>query len=160
MFGTLRVLKCHRCELNFLYDLHHGHAVDEQTYLLKMFKSTIDGGLWGDFIAMFWISKYLQHLIYVWSKNNGQIMVKVEYQYDVSILNIVYANNHFEPLNISNNNFNEHDKLTIQRFQMKNEENHVGMNVPKIYKYNESNYMIQKFQMNEKTNNSNQIATK
>jgi hypothetical protein len=91
-------------------------------------------------------------------------MVKIKDQYDASILNIVYGNNHFEPLDIYNDIFNEHDKLTTQRFQMKkknnNEKNHIGMNVPKICKYNELNNMIQIFQMNKKTNNSNQIATK
>jgi hypothetical protein len=38
---------------------------------------------------------HLQHQIYVWNKNNGQILVKVRDQYDVSILNIIYRNNHF-----------------------------------------------------------------
>jgi hypothetical protein len=36
-----------------------------------------NGGLWGDFIAMFWISKYLQHSIHVWNKSNGKIMSKL-----------------------------------------------------------------------------------
>jgi hypothetical protein len=37
----------------------------------------------------------LQPQTYVWNKNNGQILVKIRDQYDVSILNIVYGNNHF-----------------------------------------------------------------
>jgi hypothetical protein len=36
-----------------------------------------NGGLWGDFIAMFWISKYLQRSIHVWNKSNGRIMSKL-----------------------------------------------------------------------------------
>lgn len=88
--GMLKALKCHRCELNFefLYDLHHRHVIDEQKYLQKTFESIIDGGLWGDFIVVFWISNYLQHQIYVWNNNNGLILVKVGDQYDASILNI------------------------------------------------------------------------
>ncbi len=65
--GMLKALKCHRHEFNFeiLYDLHHRHVIDEQKYLQKTFKFIIDGGLWGDFIVVFWISKYMQHQIYV-----------------------------------------------------------------------------------------------
>jgi len=83
-------------KFKFLYDLHHRHVIDEQKYLPKKFKSIIDGGLWGDFIVVFWISKYLQHQIYVWKKNNGQILVKVGDEYDASILNTIYGNNHFD----------------------------------------------------------------
>jgi hypothetical protein len=36
-----------------LYDLHGGQANDEQTYIQKMLMSTFDGGLWGNFIAIF-----------------------------------------------------------------------------------------------------------
>jgi len=51
------------------------YAIDEQTYLQKTFKSSIDGGSYNDFTIMFW-KKYLQHSIYVWNKNNGRVMVK------------------------------------------------------------------------------------
>ncbi len=30
--------------------------------------------LWGDFIAIFWITKYLQRLIYIWNKILKHIM--------------------------------------------------------------------------------------
>jgi len=48
-------LECRRRKLKFeiLHDLHHGNANDEETYILKMSISTIDGGLWGDFIAIY-----------------------------------------------------------------------------------------------------------
>ncbi len=39
--------------------------------------ATNNGGLWGDFTVIYWISQYLQQATYVWNKNNGQIMVKV-----------------------------------------------------------------------------------
>jgi hypothetical protein len=52
------------------------YAIDEQTYLQKALRSSIDGGSYNDFTTMFWILKYLQHSIYVWNKNNGQVMVK------------------------------------------------------------------------------------
>ncbi len=52
------------------------YAIDEQTYLQKALRSSIDGGSYNDFTTMFWILKYLQHSIYVWNKNNGRVMVK------------------------------------------------------------------------------------
>ncbi len=55
-----------------------------------------NGGLWGDFTAIYWISQYLQQSIYVWNKNNGQIMVKVGDNMNGITLNIVYGNDHFE----------------------------------------------------------------
>jgi len=37
----------------------------------KMLILVGNGGLWGDFIVLFWILKYLQHPSHVWNKNNG-----------------------------------------------------------------------------------------
>jgi hypothetical protein len=76
---TSKVLECHRHELKFenSHDLHHGQAIDEQSYIQKNVDIYNNGGLWGDYTLVFWISNYLQHLIHVWNKNNGQIMVKV-----------------------------------------------------------------------------------
>jgi hypothetical protein len=53
--GTPKVLKCCRQELNFefLHDLHHGKTNDEESYIQKMFVSTIDGGLWSDFTTIY-----------------------------------------------------------------------------------------------------------
>jgi hypothetical protein len=59
--------------------------------------------LWGDFIAMFWISKYLQRSIRICNKNNRTIMSKlVGNEYNTDILRIVYGNNHFEPTTMHN----------------------------------------------------------
>jgi hypothetical protein len=33
------------------------------------------GGLWGDFIAIFWIEKYLQKLFYVWNKISKHVLM-------------------------------------------------------------------------------------
>jgi hypothetical protein len=77
--GTPKALKCRRSKLNFefLHDLHHGNANEEETYIKKMSISTIHGGLWGDFTTIFWIFECLHCLIHVWNKRNGWIMVKI-----------------------------------------------------------------------------------
>ncbi len=84
----------------------------------KKVRSSIDGGSYNDFTTMFWILKYLQHSIDVWNKNNGGIMLKIWDQQDVSILEIIYGNKHFEPINIYNEIVNEHITLIIQRFKI------------------------------------------
>jgi len=72
-----------------------------KTYKQKMSIHLANGGLWGDFIVMFWISKYLQHSIHVWNKSNGKIMSKlVGNEYNTKILHIVYG--HFEPTTMHN----------------------------------------------------------
>jgi hypothetical protein len=61
--------------------------------------SALNGGLWGYLIAIYWISHYLQRLIYVWNKNNNYKMVKVWDKINGNTLHIVYGKNHFEPTN-------------------------------------------------------------
>jgi hypothetical protein len=61
-----------------LRDLHRGKTNYEKSYIKNLSISALDGGLWGDFITIYWISKYLDCSIYVWNKRNDQIMVKVE----------------------------------------------------------------------------------
>jgi len=53
--GTPKTLKCCRQELNFefLHDIHHGNANDEETYIKKMSMWMIDGGWWGDFTTIY-----------------------------------------------------------------------------------------------------------
>lgn len=82
--------------------MHHGQANDEKSYIQQMSKFGIEGGLWKDFIAIYWVSKYSQCSIHVWNKNNGQIMMKV----GNAILNIVYGNIHFEPTHLFDNDSN------------------------------------------------------
>ncbi len=57
--------------------MHHGQANDEKSYIQQMSKFGIEVGLWGYFIAIYWVSKYSQCSIHVWNKNNGQIIMKV-----------------------------------------------------------------------------------
>jgi hypothetical protein len=45
-------------------------------------------------------------------------MLKIWDQQDVSILEIIYGNKHFEPINIYNEIVNEHITLIIQRFKI------------------------------------------
>jgi hypothetical protein len=76
---TFKTLECCRRNLKFEFwhDLHHGKPNDEKNYIFKMSISTIDGGLWGDFITIYWIFEYLHRSIHVWNKINGRIMVKI-----------------------------------------------------------------------------------
>jgi hypothetical protein len=96
--GTHEAIECHRRELafKFLSNLHGGQMNDEDSYITKMSMSACDGGLWGDFTTIFWLSQYLQHPIYIWNKTNAQIMMKVGNDYETQILNIIYDNSHFE----------------------------------------------------------------
>ncbi len=43
----------------------------------KMSLSALNGGLWGDFTDVYWISHYLKCAIHVWNKSNDHIMVKI-----------------------------------------------------------------------------------
>jgi hypothetical protein len=53
--GMLQALECCQCELNskFLHDLHHGKATYENIYIQKMSLPALNGGLWGDFSAIY-----------------------------------------------------------------------------------------------------------
>jgi hypothetical protein len=68
--------QCHIQKLNssFLFDLHQGMVTNEHQYLTKMALSVNMGGLWGDFIAIFYIVEYLQRPIYIWNKISKCIM--------------------------------------------------------------------------------------
>jgi len=57
-----------------LFDLHQGMVINEHQYVTKMALNASMGGLWGDFTAMFWITKYLQRSIYIWNKVSKHIM--------------------------------------------------------------------------------------
>jgi hypothetical protein len=53
--------QCHIQELNpsFWFDLNQNMVPNEHQYVTKMVLSANMGGLWGDFIVIFWIAKYL-----------------------------------------------------------------------------------------------------
>jgi hypothetical protein len=44
---------------SFLFDLHQGMVANEHQYVIKMILCAMIGGLWGDFITIFWIVEYL-----------------------------------------------------------------------------------------------------
>jgi len=48
------------------------------------------GGLWGDFIAIFWIIEYLQKLIYIWNNVSKRIMFRCGMHFQSMLLHIVY----------------------------------------------------------------------
>jgi hypothetical protein len=49
-------------------------VTNEHQYVTKMALSASMGSLWGDFIAIFWIIKYLQMPIYIWNQVSKHIM--------------------------------------------------------------------------------------
>jgi hypothetical protein len=56
------------------------------------------GGLWGDFITIFWITKYLQRPIYTWNKISKHIMSRCGMDFQSIPLHILYSFQHFEPI--------------------------------------------------------------
>ncbi len=104
----------------FLHNLHHGQANDEKNYIQQMSKFGIEGGLWGDFIAIYWVSKYSQCSIHVWNKNNGEIMMKVGNENGNEIFYILYGNNHFELTHLFDNDSNN---MNISRNTIDNDRN-------------------------------------
>ncbi len=81
-----------------MHDLHCGETTDEITYIQKMSLHALNGGLWGDFIVIYYISIYLQLPIHIWNKNNCWIMMKAGNENANHMLNIIYVNNHFKPI--------------------------------------------------------------
>jgi hypothetical protein len=63
-----------------------------------MSQSATIGGLWGDFIAIFLITKYLQQPIYVGNKDSNRIMCKCGLDYQMDTSRIACSNQHFEPI--------------------------------------------------------------
>jgi beta-lactamase superfamily II metal-dependent hydrolase len=53
--------QCQIQELNFsfLFNLHQGMVANKHQYVTKMTLHVMIGGLWGDFITIFWIAEYL-----------------------------------------------------------------------------------------------------
>ncbi len=63
-----------RIKSKFLGDLHQGMVTNEHQYVTKMALNASMGGLWKDFIAIFWLTKYLQRPTYIWNKVSKHIM--------------------------------------------------------------------------------------
>jgi hypothetical protein len=59
---------------SFLFDLHQGMVTNENQYVTKMALCAMIGGLWANFITIFWIAENLQKPIYIWNKISKRIM--------------------------------------------------------------------------------------
>jgi len=75
LLNTKKVQQCRiqKLNLNFLFDLHRNMVTNEHQYVTKTALSASMGGLWRDFIAIFWIVEYLQRPIYIWIKVSKRI---------------------------------------------------------------------------------------
>ena len=60
--------------------------------------SASNGGLWGDFTAIKWISDYLRKPIYVWLKNSARIISISGQEFELEPLHLAFGNSHFEPI--------------------------------------------------------------
>jgi len=49
-----------KLNLSFLFDMYQSMVIYEHQYVTKMTLNVSMGGLWGDFIVIFWITEYLQ----------------------------------------------------------------------------------------------------
>ena len=60
--NTPKARETHIMELNkeFLIDIHNRKIINKNEYIKKMSLSATNGGVWGDFTAIKWISKYLK----------------------------------------------------------------------------------------------------
>ncbi len=56
--GTPKVMECHTRELTFEFcqDLHGGEVNEQESYIEKTSMLKFDVGLWGNYIAILWIS--------------------------------------------------------------------------------------------------------
>jgi hypothetical protein len=63
------------------------------------------GGLWGDFTTIFWITEYLQRLIYIWNKVSKQIMSQCGMDFQSIPLHITYSFQHFKLIQYVNSLF-------------------------------------------------------
>jgi hypothetical protein len=64
---------------------------NEHQYVTKMALSASMGGLWGDFIAIFWIAKYLRKPIYICNKISKRIMSRCGMDFQSILFYIMYS---------------------------------------------------------------------
>jgi hypothetical protein len=99
LMQTPFAMRCRKLKLylEFLHDLHNGQISTKETHFNKMLQTAINGGLWGDFATIFWISQYLQRPIYVWCKTSARIMMKCGEEYKLTFfMHLAFGNQHFE----------------------------------------------------------------
>jgi hypothetical protein len=82
-----------------------------------MSQSATIGGIWGDFIAIFWITKYLQRPINVGNIDSNRIMCKCGLDYQMDTLHIACSNQHFEPIESTCDIRNTQLQFETQNFQ-------------------------------------------
>jgi hypothetical protein len=94
------------------------------------------GGLWGDFIVIFWIIKYLQKPIYIWNKILKHIMSWCGMDFQFIPLHIIYNFQHFEAIEYVNGLFR-----SLFGFQTNDHKVHIYLNDFPSF----SELMMQKF---------------
>jgi hypothetical protein len=77
-------------------------VTNEHRYVTKLALNASMGDLWGDFIAIFWIVKYLQRPIYIWNKVSKCIMSQCGMDFQSIPLHITYNSQNFEPIQYIN----------------------------------------------------------
>jgi hypothetical protein len=87
---------------SFLFDLHEGIIGNAHEYVTTMAQSVSMGGLWGDFIVIFWIAKYLQRSFYIFLKMPKHIIFQCGMDFQFVPSHIAYEFQHFEPIEYVN----------------------------------------------------------
>jgi hypothetical protein len=107
LLNTKKTQQCYIRKLNssFLCDLHQNMVTNEHQYVTKMTLNASRGGLWGDFIAIFWIVQYIQKLIYIGNKVSKCIMSQCGMDFQYIPLHIAYNSEHFKPIQYVNGLF-------------------------------------------------------
>jgi hypothetical protein len=81
-----------------MHDLHQGRVTLECDYMNKMGLSVRNGGLWGDFTILLWVSQSMECPIFVWNKHNGRIMLKCGKYFPSATIQLVFGDAHYEPI--------------------------------------------------------------
>jgi hypothetical protein len=115
--GTSEALLCRSRELQpaFMHNLHQGQVNSESDYLDKMALPAKDGGLWGDFTILFWISQYFQCPILVWNKRNGKVMSRLGEHFTNPTLQLLFGNDHYEPIESCITTSNDHTPNNVAK---------------------------------------------
>jgi hypothetical protein len=92
LLNTKKTQQCHipKSSPIFLFNLHQGMVIKEYQYVTKM-KNVIMGSLWKYFITTFYITKYLQRSVYIWSKISKCIIFQCGMDFQYVPLMIIYS---------------------------------------------------------------------
>jgi hypothetical protein len=89
----------------FFVCLHQSMVTNAHQYVTKMTLNVTVGGLWIDFIAIFWITKYLQRPIYIWNKISKCIMFRCGVYFQFIPSHKTHNLHHFGPIEYVNDLF-------------------------------------------------------